>query len=75
MSGTLSAKHKLDFITKGLSAQVYFSFESNNYQHTTRLQSFDSFWYKGKDATGEAIYQPHSVKSRLSTTDSRWVER
>ena len=23
----------------------------------------------------EAIYQPHSVKSRLSTTDSRWVER
>ena len=66
---------KLDFITKGLSAQVYFSFESNNYQHTTRLQSFDSFWYKGKDATGEAIYQPHSVKSRLSTTDSRWVER
>ena len=24
---------------------------------------------------GEAIYQPHSVKSRLSTTDSRWVER
>ena len=48
MSGTLSAKHKLDFITKGLSAQVYFSFESNNYQHTTRLQSFDSFGIKAR---------------------------
>lgn len=30
MYGTISAKHELDFITEGLSAQAYFSFENTN---------------------------------------------
>src|SRR5690606_28653552 len=36
MYGTLAAKHKLDFVTDGLDAQLYFSFENNNNRTTSR---------------------------------------
>ncbi|MET6997485.1 TonB-dependent receptor [Chitinophaga defluvii] len=64
MYGTISAKHELDFITPGLSAQAFFSFENNNYNSTTRSQEFDAFWYKGLDIDGVPSY----VKTRTATT-------
>lgn len=75
MYGTLSAKHDLDFITRGLSAQLYFSFENQNYKNTTRLQEFDSYWYKGVNSVGDSTYQQVGIYSRLSTSGSSSIER
>lgn len=75
MYGTLSARHTLDFITPGLSAQLFFSFENNNNRSTSRSQNFDSYWYRGLDEDGDPIYQPHTVASRLSTSGSSNIER
>lgn len=75
MYGTLSARHDLDFIGKGLSAQLFFSFENDNQQNTSRTQDFDSFWYRGSDAAGEPIYQQYTIGSRLATSGQRFVTR
>lgn len=75
MYGTLSAKHKLDFITEGLNAQLFFSFENNNYRNTSRTQKFDSFWYRGVNNTGEPVYQQSGIKSRLATSGSSLIQR
>jgi len=75
MYGTLSAKHDLDFITQGLSAQLYFSFENQNYRSTTRSQQFDSYWYRGVNNTGDPIYQQQGIYSRLNTSGHSSIER
>ncbi len=75
MYGTISAKHDLGFITKGLDAQMFFSFENNNYKGTSRLQQFDMFWYRGLDSQGQPIYQQTNVGTRLTTTGSSTIER
>jgi len=75
MYGTLSARHDLDFISKGLSAQLFFSFENDNQQNTSRTQDFDSFWYRGSDVAGEPIYQQYTIGSRLATSGNRYVTR
>ena len=75
MYGTLSAKHDLDFITKGLSAQLFFSFENDNYKSTVRSQAFDSYWYKGLDNNDAPIYQQIGIASRLTTDGSSSIER
>src|SRR5690606_27854588 len=68
MYGTLAAKHKLDFLVDGLDAQLYFSFENNNNRSTSRLQEFDSYWYRGNNNSGEAVYQQIGIASRLNTS-------
>lgn len=75
ISGTLSAKHKLDFITQGLSAQIFFSFQSDNIKQTTRSQTFDSWWYRGDNAAGNPIYQQYGIASRLATSGSAYISR
>ncbi|MEJ5962198.1 TonB-dependent receptor [Pedobacter immunditicola] len=75
MNGTISAKHDLDFITKGLNAQMYFSFLNSNYKHTSRTQNFDSFWYQGEDNSGDVKYQQIGIKSFLSTAGGASIER
>lgn len=75
MYGTLSAKHDLDFITPGLSTQLFFSFENNNDKSTTRSQGFDSYWYRGPDAQGHPIYQQYTIGSRLATSGSSSISR
>lgn len=75
MYGTLSAKHDLDFLTKGLSVQVYFSFENQNYKSTIRSQAFDSYWYQGINNLGDSVYQQVGVKSRLTTAGTSSIER
>lgn len=75
MYGTLSAKHDLDFITRGLSAQLYFSFENQNYKSTVRTQQFDSYWYKGVNNAGDSTYQQVGIYSRLNTSGSSSIER
>lgn len=74
MNGTLSAKHDLDFITKGLNIQTFFSFLSSNYKHTTRGQSFDSYWYT-ENAQKEPAYQQIGIKSFLTTSGGASIER
>jgi len=75
MYGTLAAKHKLDFITEGLDAQIYFSFENNNNKITRRLQDFDSFWFRGNNNAGNPVYQQHTIASRLATSGSSFIQR
>jgi TonB-linked SusC/RagA family outer membrane protein len=75
MYGTLSAKHDLDFITNGLSAQLFFSFENDNYKTTTRSQAFDSYWYKGQDGGDKPIYQKIGIASRLNTSGGSSIVR
>lgn len=45
MYGTFSAKHKLDFITRGLSIQGQISFQTNNQRNISYTQSYDAFRY------------------------------
>src|SRR5690606_25851818 len=75
MYGTLSARHKLDFVTPGLDVQLFFSFENNNLKTTARRQEFDSYWYRGENAEGEPIYQPHGIASRISTAGGSSIQR
>lgn len=75
MYGTLSARHDLDFITPGLSTQLFFSFENNNEKGTKRSQDFDSYWYRGLDGQGAPIYQQYTIGSRLSTNGSSSISR
>lgn len=74
-NGTVSARHTLDFITKGLSVQLYFSFENYNYVNHVWSQDFDQFWFRGEDASGQPIYQDYTTKSRLVLSGSSYVER
>lgn len=75
MYGTISAKHKLDFLTKGLSAQAFFSFENENNNTVSRSRKFDAFWYKGLDKDGKPIYQKTQTATTLSTSGSNNIEK
>ncbi|WEK37860.1 MAG: TonB-dependent receptor [Candidatus Pseudobacter hemicellulosilyticus] len=75
MYGTLSARHKLDLITPGLSIQGMFSFENNNFKGTYRRANYDAFWYKGLDGNGEPQYQQQTTRSSLSTSGSANISR
>ena len=76
MYGTISAKHELDFITEGLSAQAYFSFENTNSLQRIWRQTFEQFWYRGLDAiTGEPVYQDYTANGRLAASTYSTVER
>ena len=75
MYGTISAKHELDFITPGLSAQAFFSFENNNFNRTTRSQEFDAYWYRGLDGEGLPIYQQTRIASTIATSGYNNIER
>lgn len=76
MYGTVSAKYDFDFITKGLSAQAYFSFENTNNLNRVWRQTFEQFWYRGLDAiTGEPVYQDYTTDGRLTASTWSYVER
>lgn len=75
MSGTLSAKHALDFITQGLSVQGFFSFENSSNLNRIWRQTFEQFWYRGLDEEGEPIYQDYSTKGRLAASTGSSVSR
>jgi TonB-linked SusC/RagA family outer membrane protein len=75
MYGTISAKHELDFITPGLSAQAFFSFENNNYNATSRAQEFAAFWYQGLDMDGLPRYQQTRIATTLTTNGTNNIER
>ncbi|MFC3199871.1 TonB-dependent receptor [Parapedobacter deserti] len=75
MYGTLSAQHKLDFIVPGLSARGNFSFENNNFKGTSRIQDFDTYWYRGYDNVGNEVYQRQMRESRINTSGTSSIER
>lgn len=75
MYGTISAKHELDFITPGLSAQLYFSFENTNNLNRIWRQTFEQFWYRGLDVNGEPVYQDYTTAGRLAASTGSYVER
>ncbi len=75
MYGTASAKYDFDFITPGLSAQLYFSFENSSNLNRTWSQTFEQFWYRGKDVDGNDVYQDYSTKGKLTSSTGTYVER
>src|SRR5690606_3395983 len=75
MYGTLSASHDLGFITKGLSIKSFFSFENNNYRATSRLQNFDTYWYRRLDLNGDPEYTSIMDYTRIATSGSGSIER
>lgn len=75
MNGTISAKHLLDFITKGLSIQAYFSFENTSNLNRSWSQTFESYWYRGKNADGEDVYQDFTSNGRLTASTGTYTER
>lgn len=76
MYGTISARHALDFITKGLSVQAYFSFESTANLNRTWSRTFEQYWYRGIDSdTGEPIYQDYSAAGQLNASTWRSVDQ
>lgn len=76
MYATLSSKYDFDFITPGLSAQLFFSYENTNNLNRIWRQTFEQFWYRGLDAvTGEPVYQDYTTNGRLQASTSSYVER
>jgi TonB-linked SusC/RagA family outer membrane protein len=75
LNGAFTARHNLDLITKGLSAQATFTFQNDNNKTTTRTQNYDSFWYKGLDASNKPIYQQIRTATSLSTGGSSRITR
>ena len=75
MYGTISARHALDFITKGLSVQAYFSFESNSQLNRTWSRTFAQYWYRGLDSTGEPVYQDYTADGQLTASTWRSVDQ
>ena len=75
MNGTISARHQLDFITKGLSIQAYFSFENTSNMNRSWSQDFESYWYRGKDLDGNDIYQDYTTNGRLTASTGSYTER
>lgn len=73
--GTFKALHKLDFITKGLSAQLLYTFQNDNQKTTSYSQNYDDYWYKGLDGDGKPIYQQIRVKTSLATSGSSDITR
>ena len=75
MTGTISVKHTLDFITKGLSVQAYFSFESNSVLNRTWSREFAQYWYRGLDDQGQPIYQDYTADGQLTASTYRSVDQ
>lgn len=75
MYGTISAKYDLDFITDGLTVQAYLSFENTSNLNRVWRQSFEQFWYRGKNAEGNDVYQDYTTNGRLAASTSSYVER
>ena len=75
MNGTISARHALDFITKGLSVMAYFSFENTSNLNRSWSQDFESYWFRGYDVDGNEVYQDYTTNGRLSASTSGYAER
>ncbi|MCZ4223263.1 TonB-dependent receptor [Pedobacter rhodius] len=75
LTGAFTARHSLDMVTKGLSAQATFTFSNDNFKNTSRTQGYDDYWYKGLDAGGKPIYQQIRTASSLATSGSSSIER
>ena len=75
MNGTISVRHALDFITKGLSVMAYFSFENTSNLNRSWSQDFESFWFRGYDVDGNEVYQDYTTNGRLSASTSGYAER
>ena len=75
MYGTISARHALDFITKGLSIQAYFSFESNSQLNRTWSREFEQYWYRGLDANNQPVYQDYTTDGQLTSSTWRSVDQ
>ncbi len=73
--GTVSAKYNLDFITKGLTVQGFFSFENTANLNRYWSQDFEQKWYRGLDEDGEPVYQDYTTEGRLSASTGTYVER
>ena len=75
MTGTITAKHALDFITPGLSVQAFFSFENSSSLNRYWSQDFEQYWYRGLDVDGNPVYQDYTTKSRLHSSTGSYVQR
>ncbi len=75
MNGTISARHQLDFITKGLSVMAYFSFENTSNLNRSCSQYSESHWYRGKNVDGEDVYQDYTTNGRLAASTGTYIER
>ncbi len=51
-------KQKLDFVTKGLSARVLYSFDAENTNRLNRSKTPYTYYAIGRDEEGELIYEP-----------------
>lgn len=75
MSGTISAKHDLDFLTEGLVIQGYFSFENSSSLDRSWSQTFEQFWYRGPDKDGNPVYQDYTTNGQLYGHTGSYVSR
>ena len=73
--GTVSAKYDLDFITKGLTIQGFYSFENTANLNRYWSQEFEQKWYRGLDENGDPIYQDYTTEGRLVASTGTNVER
>ena len=67
-NGTIEASHRLDFITKGLSAKALYSFENYAESNYAQNQQFDAFRYRKDPITGVETYTSFSQISSLTRT-------
>ena len=75
MYGTISARHALDFITKGLSIRAFFSFESNSQLNRSWSREFEQYWYRGLDQNNQPVYQDYTTDGQLTSSTWRSVDQ
>lgn len=66
VDATLTAKHDLDFITKGLRIKGFFSFDNYYDMYTKRNKNFEVYEIK-KDAKGDPVYDTNGVLQYIKT--------
>ncbi len=70
-NGTIEATHKLDFITKGLSAKGLYSFENYSAINNSYGQTYTSYRYRKDPVTGVETYgTPFTTETSLTNSYS-----
>jgi TonB-linked SusC/RagA family outer membrane protein len=68
-NGTIEINHRLDILTKGLSAKALYTFENYGAINYKQTQNFDAFRYRKDPVTGAETYTPFSQKTSLTKTN------
>ncbi|WP_161805840.1 TonB-dependent receptor [Pedobacter sp. Hv1] len=74
-NGTIEVTHKLDVLTKGLSARGLYTFENYGAINYGQTQTFTAFRYRKDPVTGVETYTPFSQQTSLAASSGTSATR